>query len=163
MNHELALTLELLSQSETVLQFQLGLHNRSATSLLIPRPQITDLNFRNSSTQIAAQWYTHLLQSKSWASLLLKVDEKTGVRFDVRPCSVSIGDSQRYEGLDYCRWCLDLSAGEYFVGYTFAVDEKYFCGDSHYRFKDVLREAEAQQAVAWIGSTSSNEVLFERV
>ncbi len=49
---------------------------------------------------------------------------------------------------DYYRWCVDLPAGEYLVWFQFAVAEDYFCPDSHYRFGDLPREAEAERAFA---------------
>ena len=61
--------------------------------------------------------------------------------------------------------CFTISLGiahVYLVWFRFHVGEGYFCCDSHYRFKDLLREAESEDAVVRTGEIRSNRLHLVR-
>jgi uncharacterized protein (TIGR02996 family) len=159
--HELSLTLELLEQHPTGLRFRLSVHNRSLVELLLPYPEIHGLRFGNKATRQEAGWGTNSLVSASWAGFTLRPSEVRALEYHVRPRAVGEPVEGFALGDDY-RWSVDLPAGEYLVWFQLAVGEDYFCPDSHYRFWDLLREADVKQAVVWTGQARSNRLHLTR-
>ena len=41
------------------------------------------------------------------------------------------------------------------------IDRHYFDGDSHYRFREVEKEAKQLDAVAWSGRVESNNITID--
>ncbi|MCE9528446.1 MAG: hypothetical protein K8R36_20580 [Planctomycetales bacterium] len=156
--NELAITLKLLLQGSESIRFQLTIRNLSQVKLLLPYPEIFDLYFKDVSADKNCEWYTDTLVSATWAGFTIEPDQEKVCDFLVRPCSIESPTVD--DGSDYCRWCADLLSGVYEVFFRLSVDEDYFCGDSHYRHSDLLREAKVNEAVVWVGNVESNRLKF---
>ena len=161
MNHDISLPLEMLGQSAECLQFQLIFQNTSGVKLLFPYPEIVGIRFGNRATMQESNWGTELLVNSTWAGFTLQPNEVKAIEYRVRPFTVE-SPHEDDDITDYSRWCVDLPAGEYLVWFQYHVGEDYFCPDSHYRFKDLLREAESEEAVVWIGEIMSNRLHMVR-
>lgn len=160
LNHELSLTLEFLEQAPEYLRFLLVFRNCSKAKVLVPLPEIHGLRFGNKATMKECAWYTRLLVSRTWGGFTLGPEEKKVIEYQVRPCDIET--STEDDNSDYYRWCVELPPGEYLVWFQFEVAEDYFCADSHYRYIDLLREAESAQAVVWTGILISNRLTWRR-
>jgi hypothetical protein len=160
MDLDLSLTIELLEQNTDCLQFRLLLRNHAGVKLILPVPEIHGLRFCNKATMKESEWYTCLLISSDWAGITLEPGEKKTIDYRVRPCAIDRPAEDDFS--DYYRWCVDLPNGEYLVWFRFDVGEDYFCPDSHYRFEDLVREAEEVQAVVWKGKAQSNRLHLVR-
>jgi hypothetical protein len=158
--HELSLTLVLLDQAAEGYRFRLVFRNRSEAKVLVPYPEIHGLRFANKATMEESQWGTRLLVSASWGGFTLKPGEEKAIEYRVRPSDIEGPTDNDHS--DYYRWCVELPAGEYLVWFQFEVGEDYFCPDSHYRYIDLLREAESAQAVVWTGRLISNRLTLSR-
>ena len=153
LKHELSLVLDLLEQAAASLHFRLAVRNDSQVNLLLPHPPITGLVFRNIDTGQNCKWYTRILAHTSWSGITLRPGKSQVVEYRARPCSIEPPTNDRS---DYYRWCVELPTGDYRVMFQFGVGTDYFCGDSHYRYKDLQREAATVDAVAWTGNQTSN-------
>lgn len=160
MEHQLELKLLLLTEADDVFQFRLDTRNNCEIKLLLPCPGIQHLRFVNKATTQESQWYTRILQHSSWRGFTLEPNEEKSIEMRARPCDVQ--HPAEYDGSDYSRWCVGVPPGEYLVTFQFEVGEDYFCPDSHYRYKDVMREAELAQAIVWTGRVLSNELTLIR-
>jgi hypothetical protein len=160
MNHKVSLELELLEQAADSLRFRLAVRNCSSVKLLFPYPEIRGLRFGNKASRQESEWYTQLLVSASWAGFTLQPGGIKAIEYRVRPCAVE--SPAEDDHTDYFRWCVELPAGEYLAWFRFQVDEDYFCGDSHYHYEDLLREAESERAIVWTGEARSNRVHLAR-
>lgn len=160
MEHDITLSLQLLEQAADCLLFRLGVHNCSNVKLMFPYPEIYGLQFKNKITGQESEWYARLFVSASWAGFALQAGEAEVIEFRARPCSIEPAGEDHTD--DYYRWCVELTAGEYLVEFRFRVGQDYFCPDSHYRFRDVQREAESVGAVVWVGEKSSNGLHLAR-
>jgi hypothetical protein len=158
--HELSLTLELLEQAPDCFRVRLVFRNRSEAKVLVPYPEIHGLRFANKATMQESEWYTRLLVSAAWGGFTLEPAEEKVIEYRVRPCDTEGPPEDDHS--DYYRWCVDLPYGDYLVWFRFEVGEDYFCPDSHYRYVDLLREAESAQAVVWTGRLISNRLTLSR-
>ena len=130
--------------------------NRSSVKLFLPYPEITGLNFGNTATMKQAEWYTSVLVSAAGGGFVLQPGESRRIKWAVRPCHVerpAVDDLS-----DYCRWCVELPAGEYLVWYQWQVDRDYFDPDSHMRLPELERLAEHEGATVWRGQVVSNRL-----
>lgn len=156
MNHKIIVSLKLLEQSADCLRFKLTFRNNSEVNLFFPYPEIVGLQFVNKANMQVAEWYTCLLVSTSWAGFTLQSGSKESLQYRVRPSTIELSNDD--DLTDYSRWCLKLPASEYLVWFQFEVGEDYFCRDSHFRYNDLLREAESERAVVWTGEVKSNRL-----
>jgi hypothetical protein len=102
-----------------------------------------------------SEWYTHILQSSDWGGITLDPGQNKTIEYRVRPTSAKDPSD---DGSDYYRWSVELPTGDYLVWFAFRVGENYFCPDSHYKIKDLRREAEESNAVVWMGEAKSNSL-----
>lgn len=160
MNHELSLSLELLDQTARGLLFRMTVENWSSVKLFLPYPEITGLKFGNTATLQQAEWYTSLLVSAAGGGFALQPGESRPTEWAVRPCHVERPAEDDPSG--YCRWCVELHAGEYQVWFQWNVDRDYFDPDSHMRHPDLERLAEDEGAVVWLGQVVSNRLRVVR-
>lgn len=156
MNHEISLTLELADHTAECLCFRLVIHNRSNVRLLLPYPEITDIRFGNKATFQECAGLMSWFQTSEWGGVVLDPDEPKQIQYRVRPCSV--GEPSEEDFSDYYRYCVELPAGEYMVWLVTEVKEDYFDSDSHYQLADLKREADAAEAIVWMGQAKSNRL-----
>jgi hypothetical protein len=150
----------LLDQAADGFRFRVVFRNRSETRVLVPYPEIHGLRFANTVTMQESEWYTRLLVSASWGGFALKPSEEKVIEYRVRPCDIKGPTEDDHS--DYYRWCVELPPGEYVVWFRLEIGEDYFCPDSHYRYIDLMREAESAQAVVWTGRLISNRLTLSR-
>jgi hypothetical protein len=169
-NHELSLLLELLGQDPDGLRFRLLFRNQSHAKIHLPFPEIHRLRLGNKATRQESEWYTGVFVQSTWLGFSLRPGEEKSIEYRVRPRDVEPPELDHLSGplrweielSDHNRWCVELPPGEYLVWFQFTVDEDYFCGDSHYNYTDLIREAEAVQAVVWSGQAMSNRLTLIR-
>jgi hypothetical protein len=169
MQPDLSLSLELLENTNDGIQFLLSICNQSDAKLLLPHPEVTGFRFVNKSTLEESKWCTMLLIEGAWTEFAINPGEIKPIEYDLQPVLLVPGDwegepakwDEETFGDDL--WQVVLAAGDYLVWYHLEVREDYFDGFSHYRFRDIQREAEAQQAIAWMGEQKSNRLHVVRV
>jgi hypothetical protein len=160
MNHELALSLELLEGAAWGYRFRVTAENRSAVKLLLPFPEIHGLRFGNTATMQESEWYTGLLVSAVGGCFTLQPGESRPIEWRVRPCDVERPEA--HDDFDYYRWCVELPAGEYLVWFRWRVDREFFDPDSHMRLPDLEHLAKRKGAVVWQGQVVSNRLRVVR-
>ena len=136
MSDTLVLKLDLVRQTADGLRFRLQMRNTSSVKILAPRPVINCLHFGDLATGKPALWHTKLRESGSWTGYFYDSGEVHETEYQVRPSSVAppAGDNDS----EFARCSLDLVPGSYLVWLKLQVDEDYFCGDSHYRYPDLV-------------------------
>ena len=164
MNHPISLHLEHVETSWPISHFRLTMENESSVRLLFPYPSCVHLHFGDKETHQESAWWAAYTQSADWLGLTLNAGERRSLELFVRARAWEYTQSSSInvrEDRDAWRWCVDLRASEYLVWYQLSVDEKtYFCGDSHYRWPDLLHEADDRQATLWSGKVMSNRVHY---
>lgn len=160
MNERLSLALELLGQDPESLLFRVQFRNQSSETLLFPWPEITGIHFGNKGTLRESEWYTALLVQAFWRGFVLVPGGERAFEFRVRPSTIDWPEED--DRSDFYRWCVELPPAEYLVWFQFAVGQAYFCPDSHYRYPDLVREAEARLAEVWTGEVKSNRLHLVR-
>lgn len=162
----------MLDNTAECLRLRLGIYNQSDAKLLLPYPEITGLLFVNKGTLEESKWGTISLPEGPWSGLAIEPDETKQIDYCLEPVPLVPGDWEgdppKWDGetfgdniliLDNHWWhVVTLPAGDYLVWYQWEAGPDYFDGFSHYRFRDIQREAEAEQAVAWTGEQKSNRL-----
>lgn len=156
MSDTLAMQMTLMSQSTECLEFRLAMRNTSSDKLLVPRPAINCLRFGNMATGKESRWRTRWLDSADWAGYFIDSGEVQTVDYQVRPCSVAKPARNTFS--EYARCCVELSAAGYLVWLKFEVNQDYVCGDSHYRYADLVWEALSEEAQVWTGIAMSDRL-----
>ena len=156
MSGTLILHLKLVSQSSESLTFRLTMQNSSDTKFLVPRPAISSLHFGNMATGKQSQWQMQSLVSGRWNGFFLEPGELKKLEYRVRPSSIT--RKAEDDSSEYARCCVDLPAADYLVWFRFEVNEDYVCGDSHYRYADLVWDAIDGKAQVWTGLTVSNRL-----
>jgi hypothetical protein len=156
MRGTLTLQLKLVSQSSESLTFRLTIQNSSDTKFVVPRPAISSLHFGNMATGKQSQWQSQSLISGRWNGFFLEPEEDKKIDYRVRPSSIPRKAEE--DRSEYSRFCIDLPAADYLVWFKFEVNENYVCGDSHYRYADLVWDAIAAKAQVWTGLTVSNRL-----
>jgi hypothetical protein len=152
----LALQLELAAQSSDCLSFRLLMRNTSSAKLLVPRPAVSSLRLGNMATGKESPWRVKWLVSAPWTGFFFESGEVRQVDYRVRPAAVD-GPAENSSS-EYARCCVDLPAADYLVWLKFEVNQDYLCGDSHYRYADLVWEALSGTALVWTGQSMSNRV-----
>jgi hypothetical protein len=160
MNHEIALLLELVEQSTSLLKFLLTVENRAGVPLFLPQPNITDIRFEHVIEKRRAEWYTSLLVSSSGSGFSLQPAQGRGFEFLVRPNQIV--PPRLDEHGDYYRFSIDIRPGEYSSYYHLEVGTDYFDPDSHMRLDDLERMACEERATVWLGNAESNRITVVR-
>ena len=169
MENDISMTLESLGNTVENLWLRLSICNQSNANLLMPHPEITGLRFVNKSSLEESKWCTMLFVEGAWAELAIQSGETKRIEYYLQPVFLVPGDWEsepaKWDGETFGNelWQVVLPGGDYLVWYHLEVREDYFDGISHYRFRDIQREAEAQQAVAWMGEQKSNRLHVVRV
>jgi len=156
----IALRLECVDQTASKILLKLVITSHEPHRILIPSPEITELQFTDAGG-VDAQWGTSLMVHSSWSGLVLNPGESKAITFFVRPASTPRPTGDDHTDSDYHRWSISITAGRYDVRYSISVDGNYFDGDSHYRFSDVEKEARELAAQAWVGEAKSNVITIE--
>ncbi|MCC9606423.1 hypothetical protein LOC68_17935 [Blastopirellula sp. JC732] len=157
MNYQLGLEWKLLEQMPDCLTFALVIRNESKVKLLLPRPEITSIQFENKSTRERCEWGTNLLVSSDWPGFSLEPQESKCFLYHVRPSSAPMPNFGR-DTDDYSRWSVDLHVGYYKAWFEMNVDENYFCPNSHLRLPQLKAIALDRDAMVWLGEVKSEAI-----
>jgi hypothetical protein len=168
MQAELSLTLELLENASDGIRLRFSICNGWDHKLLLPVPDVDRLRFVNKSTMEEAKWGSMGFYQGAFG-FTIEPGETRQFDYDLRPIHLVPGD---WEG-EPAKWdgrtfgdeidVIELPSGNYLVWYQLEVGKDYFDCHSGYGFRDIQREAEAQQAVAWTGEQKSNRLQIVRV
>ena len=159
MDLKIHIDMALTEQDSACIVFEVDIYNRSEMRLLLPRPEVTAIQFENSLTKETAIWGTHYLVSRSWYGFTLDSGDSKKLEYRVRPSGAQEPPDTDYS--DYGRWCLDLAVGYYSVWFEMKVDKGYFCPDSHLRLPDLRKIAAERQATVWMGLVNTPPIQVE--
>lgn len=163
MQSELTLSLELLEHAVDGIRLRLCICNQSDAKLVLPDPNVTGLHIVDKSTLEERNWDKHSLMQGAWG-FMIGPGNTTEFDYYLPPFHLVPGD---WEG-EPAKWdgktfgdetaFIELPSGSYLVWYQLEVGRDFFDCISNYSLRDLQREANLQEAVAWTGERRSNRL-----